>query len=516
VRLLGPIADALDAAHEEGLIHRDVKPHNILVGTRDHSYLADFGLTKLPGEKSLTETGQFMGTLDYVAPEQIVGEKPTTRSDVYAFAAVLCECLTGSVPYLRENEAAVLYAHLSEDPPRLSDREPQLPAALDGIVARALAKEPSERHASAGELMGDVEEALGGRRLRAIRQPTPVVSGAQRESSERREILTPQGPTAPMEPTTDEEATVALEEEPRRRRAAVGMLIALAAVGAAAGAVLGAISADGDDDSREASSDAVAFTVPEGWARTQGARAPGIRLTDTASARKGEQTITAGMQRSEEPVLFPVSFRIRVRTPPLGPGELVTVAGVEAQRHEDVAMRGSGGVVTTYVVPTSAGVATLACAVPAGQAVGPDCDRAASTLELRRGEPLPVKPDARYGAQVQQVMAGLQPTRRALRQRLGKARTRVQQEEASSGMARVFDQSGRKIERIKPPPVAATAHGEIAKAMHNAADAYSGMAKAAAAFDRSGWDRGELRVRAAEARVQGSLDALRQLGYTIL
>jgi serine/threonine protein kinase len=145
VRILGPIADALDAAHEEGLIHRDVKPQNILVGGRDHAFLADFGLTKLPGERSLTETGQFMGTLDYVAPEQIVGEPPTTRTDVYSFAAVLCECLTGSVPFLRENEAAVLYAHLSDDPPRLSEREPKLPSELDDVVIRALAKEPGER-----------------------------------------------------------------------------------------------------------------------------------------------------------------------------------------------------------------------------------------------------------------------------------------------------------------------------------------------------------------------------------
>src|ERR687895_763358 len=102
LRILAPVADALDAAHEEGLIHRDVKPQNILVGGRDHAFLADFGLTKLPGEKSLTETGQFLGTLDYVAPEQIVGERATARTDVYAFGAVLCECLTGSVPYPRE------------------------------------------------------------------------------------------------------------------------------------------------------------------------------------------------------------------------------------------------------------------------------------------------------------------------------------------------------------------------------------------------------------------------------
>ncbi len=131
LHLLAVVADALDAAHEAGLIHRDVKPQNILVGARDHAYLADFGLTKLPGEKSLTDTGQFMGTLDYVSPEQIVGERATVLTDVYALTGVLCECLTGSVPFPRETEAAILYAHLSDDPPRPSERNEELPAALD-------------------------------------------------------------------------------------------------------------------------------------------------------------------------------------------------------------------------------------------------------------------------------------------------------------------------------------------------------------------------------------------------
>ena len=90
-----PIADALDTAHEEGMIHRDFKPQNILVGSRDHAYLADFGLTQALGEPGLTRTGQFVGTLDYIAPEQIHGKPATQRSDVYSFGAVLFECLTG-------------------------------------------------------------------------------------------------------------------------------------------------------------------------------------------------------------------------------------------------------------------------------------------------------------------------------------------------------------------------------------------------------------------------------------
>jgi len=517
VRILAPIADALDAAHEEGLIHRDVKPHNILISGRDHAFLADFGLTKLPGEKSLTATGQFMGTLDYVAPEQIVGEKATTRADVYAFAAVLCECLTGSVPYLRENEAAVLYAHLSDDPPRLSDREPQLPDALDDVVVRALAKEPSERQASAGELMEEVEDALGGRRLHAIRQPTPIVSGAQKESTERTEILRPQPKT---ESLPADEPTATLEEDDSAGRAGGRRLAAaavvLAVVGGAAGAAAGSLTADDDGGPPVAESRSVGFVAPTGWAREAQPRTPGLRLKDPTAVARGERTITAGLQRFREPTLMPASFRTRVREIPLGPGELVRVAGAQAHVHRNVAMRGSGGTVTVYAVPTSAGIATVACAVPPGERTGAECDQAAATLELRRGEPLGLRPDARYGASVQRVMGQLQPLRRSLRQRLGKARTRAEQSQAAAGLAQAFDRGARGIARIEPPPVAANANKAIADAMRQASSAYSGMRKAADSFDVAGWERGEDRVRAGEARVQGSLDALRQLGYTIL
>jgi serine/threonine protein kinase len=131
LRILGPMAEALDDAHEIGLIHRDIKPQNILVGGRDHAYLADFGLTKGPSERSLTKSGMFVGTIDYIAPEQIEGKRATSATDVYALAAVLYECLTGVVPFPRESEAAVLYAHMAGDPPRLTDQRRVRPGHRD-------------------------------------------------------------------------------------------------------------------------------------------------------------------------------------------------------------------------------------------------------------------------------------------------------------------------------------------------------------------------------------------------
>jgi serine/threonine-protein kinase len=174
LRILTPVADALDAAHAEGLIHRDIKPQNILVSGRDHAYLADFGLTKAPGEKSLTKTGQFVGTLDYISPEQIRGKPASKQSDIYALAAVLYECLSGVVPYPKDSEAAVLYAHMSEEPPLVTEARPELPGALDRVIRKAMAKNPEDRHASASELMRDAEEAFSRKTRAAMSPPGPI------------------------------------------------------------------------------------------------------------------------------------------------------------------------------------------------------------------------------------------------------------------------------------------------------------------------------------------------------
>jgi serine/threonine protein kinase len=153
IRLLGQVAEALDAAHEVGLIHRDVKPQNILIGDGDQAYLADFGLTKELEASSLTGSGEFVGTPAYVSPEQARGEGATTRSDVYALTAVLFECLAGVVPYYRISEPAVLYAHMIDPVPRPTEHRPGLPVELDEVIAAGMAKDPSDRPASAGELM---------------------------------------------------------------------------------------------------------------------------------------------------------------------------------------------------------------------------------------------------------------------------------------------------------------------------------------------------------------------------
>ena len=164
--ILVSVASALDAAHAAGLVHRDVKPANMLMDVRkgrpDHVYLADFGLTKATsGAVTLTSTGRFLGTADYAAPEQIGGRRLDGRADQYALACAAVEMLTGQTPFPLENVMAVLLAHRSEPPPPLSARRHGLPAELDAVLGRALAKSPSDRYPSCGDFAAAFQSAAG-------------------------------------------------------------------------------------------------------------------------------------------------------------------------------------------------------------------------------------------------------------------------------------------------------------------------------------------------------------------
>jgi hypothetical protein len=156
IGLVGQVADALDAAHERGLVHRDVKPGNVLVDTADHCYLCDFGLTTQLVDGATTATGRLAGSLDYLAPEQIRQGEVDGRADQYALACVLYELLSGAPPFRRETEAQTLWAHMQEEPtPLLAYDE------LDPVFARAFAKEPEERYEDCNAFADDARAALG-------------------------------------------------------------------------------------------------------------------------------------------------------------------------------------------------------------------------------------------------------------------------------------------------------------------------------------------------------------------
>jgi DNA-binding beta-propeller fold protein YncE len=166
VEIVEQVAAALDAAHRGGLVHRDVKPANVMLTSthgQEHVYLTDFGLTKrAESVPALTRTGAFVGTPDYMPPEQIQGQRPDARTDVYALGCLLFHALTGRPPYDRDTEIAKMYAHLHDPPPSVLEAAPRTPADLDALVSRALAKQPDERYPAAGDLARAARAALTG------------------------------------------------------------------------------------------------------------------------------------------------------------------------------------------------------------------------------------------------------------------------------------------------------------------------------------------------------------------
>ncbi|MEU0255851.1 serine/threonine-protein kinase [Streptomyces sp. NPDC006184] len=168
LRIAAQLASALDAAHARDLVHRDVKPGNVLVAEGidsdhpEHVYLADFGLAK----KSLsltgfTSVGEFVGTLDYVAPERFTGRPVDGRSDLYSLACVVQEILTGAPPFQREDHVELLWAHQCDTPPALSEKRPDIPAGADEVLLRALAKVPDDRYDTCMEFVAALRTAVG-------------------------------------------------------------------------------------------------------------------------------------------------------------------------------------------------------------------------------------------------------------------------------------------------------------------------------------------------------------------
>ncbi len=247
--LIRPVAGALDAAHRRGLVHRDVKPANVLIALdegEEHPYLADFGLTKHTASKSgLTRTGTFMGTVDYVAPEQIQGEEVDGRTDEYSLACVLYQCLTGLPPFDKGTDVATLFAHLQDPLPKVSTRRPDLPADLDDVLARGMAKDRADRHPTCTAMMDEFAHTLG---IRVPPHAAPaidptVVAGPAQPSSGPLLPPAPQGATESppaVSPTTA--AGGATEQQPigvapgrpnRGRLAAIvgAVVLAIAAIG---------------------------------------------------------------------------------------------------------------------------------------------------------------------------------------------------------------------------------------------------------------------------------------------
>ncbi len=562
LRILAQVAQALDAAHDAGLIHRDIKPQNILIEHADRVYLADFGLIKAPGETRLTDTGQFIGTIDYVAPEQIQGEPATATSDSYALAGVLYECLTGQVPFPRAHEAAVLHAHVVEPPPRVTDVRPDLPEAIDEVIAAGMAKDPNARPASAVAMIRQAVQALasgphsapGAQATRLTPLPerpddaeaprgrgavaivdspaAPVqnaVAGSDPLATRAAVATMPAAMSSPMlaAPSADGVAAPSLPVERRAARPRrVGPIAILAVLGVAAvvaGFLLGSSGSGGKSSPTFANSATVGpvqLRYPSGWQLGAAQPAiPGITFSSPLALGRSPSGagLTAGVVAAAGgPTLLAPSFRTQVAGALPTPTP-VRLGSAEAYRYSDLQDRGLAGTVTLYAVPTSAGTVTIACWSSSAAAAGfhADCGQVAATLRLVGVTAYPLGPSPAFGHQLTQSFDRLRAASSAPLAALHAAKTPGAQAAAARKLAHAYSDAAQGLARAGVTPMVRDAQAAIVGSLTQLAGAYSRAAAAAQSGSAAAYARAGKAINSASAGLGASLRTLTDLGYTV-
>jgi hypothetical protein len=548
LRLLTQVAEALDAAHAKGLIHRDVKPQNVLVGAGDHAYLADFGLTKGSDDAGMTETGQFVGTIDYISPEQARGERATARSDVYALTAVLCECLTGQVPFVRATEERVLLAHLSEPPPRLSEVRTDLPAAMDEVVGEGMAKDPEDRPASAGELMLKARRALGAApeasapasgdttRLRpAAGTPTraprtaatgdpgatrlaaaAAAAGAKGTLADESGKATRAAGAPPAAVTSD--ARTPAGASPGRFVPAV---LAAAVLAAAVGFLLGGSGSSGEAFDHSASSGSVELSFPSGWQQLASASSiPGLKvsqplvLAQEGAASASSQHLLAGEVSASGPSLLPTAFTAAL-SGALPRPEPVQLGALQAYRYSGVSVHGLAGPLTLYAVPTAGGVVTIACLGPSSSGTAVQCAQIAATLKLNGTTAFGLAPSQGYATALGSTFGALRSAVDAGTARLRAASSATAQAATATQLAAAYSSASSALGRLTVSPAVQSANATLAGALAAVGRDYAALAAAARAGDEAAYAQAQRSIGNDRARAANALASLGRAGYAV-
>jgi predicted Ser/Thr protein kinase len=498
LNLLDQIASALDAAHALGLVHRDVKPQNVLVGAGDRAYLADFGLMKSDEVRELTKAGTYVGSLDYVSPEQVRGEPVTEASDRYAVAAVLYECLAGDVPFPRDTEAAVLYAHVSEPPPRLTESRPELPAELDAVLARGLAKQPAERYPSAVELVAAAQAAFDA-------HPTSPPPGARQEQ----QVTNGRGRFGEtvVDPGVLRRAPVIASDDGRGLPAR--WVLAAAAVLCAGLGVAGFLLGHSWTHVRHSAvgvavAGPIQLSFPSGdWRPVRVPRGTEQRDPVALDSRRENGTIVAGVTPNvNAKTLLPS------RSPVRGKRSLVALGRYNGVRYRSRGLRRN---VDVYAVPVGTGAATITCR---GEPVTLDrCESVASTLLLRGVTPGTVGPDPRYAAALRTLFRRVDAARSAERKALASAAKPGERAGHAEVLASAFATAAVQLGGIPAGARERPIQVKLQRALGRARDGYVSLASSLRGRDHDGYVAAARRVRKAERQADGALRSLRAFGY---
>ncbi len=444
ITILTPIADALDAAHAAGIIHRDIKPQNILITTSGHPYLADFGIAKGTTTAGFTAAGDFVGSANYAAPEQILGHTITQAVDIYALAVVVYQCLTGQVPYPRDTDAGVLYAHVNAPAPSIPSDQPGADR-FNEMMARGMAKLPEARLDSAGALLALAADVID-------RVPPPM----------RQLSPTFQSTTEPTAAESRDRATVdqpparnggAIEAATPRRRAAIpanrgrGPRVLIAAVLlalAGAAVALLAIAGESSAHKRVARSGPLSITYPNAW-RHQPISAQLRTLFNGVPIQLVDGTVELGAGTLRRSAAVPGGPPPTLTAAYGTPTEVssTTVAGAPGREYQ---WSTPTGLLAAFVLPLADGDAAVVCraSVTADQ-----CAALASRAVVQASQVLPPGPNQSLARAIDAAVAPVA----AARQRLGTLSepTLAARATAAAELARADDAAASGLAKLNIP-----------------------------------------------------------------
>ena len=530
IEVLTPIASALDTAHAAGLIHRDIKPQNVLMTAHGHPYLADFGVAKGSNTYGLTATGGFVGSVNYASPEQIKGLTLTPASDVYALTAVLYQCLTGTVPYHRESDAGIMHAHLHQPPPTL----PTLRGAdtdLHTVFARGMAKDPDARYGHAGDLLNAA--ALSVTRLAPeIRTAVPAfpaddlpetasppLLGVQTDHTE---IVAPEDfprrGGVESHTTADRRRAPAVDPEPATaiRRARWQWLLGIGVAVIAAIALVAVLAGGGRGTQAVTLRRGyveLAYTGP--WREATPPREPidGLGLGNALALVDPHETLVAGALNDTASV--PGSVPTGLASDPGAPqhGTLMHLRKIVAVAY-DFGPRGAVQAHRILVIPTARGDLAVLCA---GTGVSPDlsaCLAIAQTLRVIGTEVVPPGADARLAGQLPLSVA---PALAARAKASGLSASRVAVRVAAArGIAAADRRTVALLSRLSPQPRDLAMVGALGRAIDDEASALGALADAAARGEHPAYRSAVSAVETADKHLASARDALHGAGFTAL
>jgi hypothetical protein len=476
LHIVSAVAAALGSGLRAGLLYRRLQPSGVLVDVEkgDRAYLGDFGAGRPAHAGEALENGRLGGFADYISPEEAADGEATTASLVYSLGAMIFQTLTGQVPYPAHEQWATLRAHLEAPPRSVRELRPQLPEALDAALQQAMAKEPSARQASPGELMREVDEAY---------PPDARVTDLAAPSRKRRRLPRP--------------ATLALAA-------------AVLALGVVGGALAGGASTSdpGPRAPKAVRAPSLSLRYPADWTVSRTASAvPGVRLADAVSVSPagtlGDGELVAG--------------RVAGGSLPASGGQIVDLGAVTGRRYTGLRETGSQRRVVAYAVPGADGTVVAACfeQAGAGGAFAGRCARAASTLRARRPGPPLIAPDPRFSRQMAGAVRRIQRVRAQGRSALARARTRGAQAAPARRLRRDYRTLAGVLARIDAPGGARGPTRMAVAQLRRASRGFGDMAHAARTKQPGRWNAARAGVRSAESRFQAALRRLRGLGYDV-